>query len=30
MVMVGGDGSGYDLGQLRELLRWRDSHNASA
>ena len=25
---VGGDGSGYDLGVLRELVAWRDRVNA--
>jgi probable F420-dependent oxidoreductase len=29
-IGVGGDGSGYDLGQVRELLQWRDHYNASA
>jgi len=28
-VGVGGDGSGYDLGELREMIAWRDSRNAS-
>jgi probable F420-dependent oxidoreductase len=28
IVGVGGDGRGYDLGQLRELLQWRDRINA--
>jgi probable F420-dependent oxidoreductase len=28
-VAIGGDGKGYDLGQLRELLAWRDRRNAS-
>jgi probable F420-dependent oxidoreductase len=26
---VGGDGSGYDLGRLRELVQWRDRRNGS-
>ena len=26
---VGGDGHGYDLGQLRELVEWRDRRNGS-
>ena len=25
---IGGDGHGYDLGQLRELVQWRDRRNA--
>ncbi|MBO0767215.1 MAG: LLM class F420-dependent oxidoreductase [Solirubrobacterales bacterium] len=29
-VGIGGDGKGYDLGRLRELLAWRDNHNATA
>jgi probable F420-dependent oxidoreductase len=28
IVGIGGDGHGYDLGQLRELVAWRDSVNA--
>jgi probable F420-dependent oxidoreductase len=28
IVGVGGDGSGYDLGALRELVAWRDRRNA--
>jgi probable F420-dependent oxidoreductase len=28
-VGVGGDGSGYDLSELRELIAWRDRRNAS-
>ncbi|MBI5105421.1 MAG: LLM class F420-dependent oxidoreductase [Solirubrobacterales bacterium] len=27
---IGGDGSGYDLGPLRELVAWRDRRNAAA
>jgi alkanesulfonate monooxygenase SsuD/methylene tetrahydromethanopterin reductase-like flavin-dependent oxidoreductase (luciferase family) len=27
-VQVGGSGSGYDLGELRELIAWRDRRNA--
>jgi probable F420-dependent oxidoreductase len=27
-VGIGGDGSGYDLGLLRELVQWRDGRNA--
>jgi probable F420-dependent oxidoreductase len=29
IVGIGGDGSGYDLGALRELVAWRDRFNAS-
>jgi hypothetical protein len=29
-VGIGGDGSGYDLGPLRELVQWRDRRNAAA
>ena len=29
-IGLGGDGSKYDLGGLRELLQWRDAYNASA
>jgi probable F420-dependent oxidoreductase len=29
-IGIGGDGSTYDLGPLRELLQWRDSRNARA
>jgi probable F420-dependent oxidoreductase len=29
IVGIGGDGSGYDLGALRELIAWRDRVNAS-
>jgi alkanesulfonate monooxygenase SsuD/methylene tetrahydromethanopterin reductase-like flavin-dependent oxidoreductase (luciferase family) len=25
-VGVGGDGTGYDLGAVRELVQWRDGH----
>ena len=28
-VGVGGGPGGYDLGELRELLHWRDRRNAS-
>jgi len=28
-VGIGGDGSDYDLGQLRELIQWRDRRNAA-
>ncbi|WCB94432.1 F420-dependent glucose-6-phosphate dehydrogenase [Baekduia alba] len=28
IVGIGGDGKGYDLGQLRELVAWRDRVNA--
>jgi probable F420-dependent oxidoreductase len=28
IVGIGGDGHGYDLGQLRDLVAWRDSVNA--
>jgi probable F420-dependent oxidoreductase len=28
IVGIGGDGKGYDLGQLRELIQWRDRVNA--
>jgi alkanesulfonate monooxygenase SsuD/methylene tetrahydromethanopterin reductase-like flavin-dependent oxidoreductase (luciferase family) len=28
IVGIGGDGSGYDLGQVRELVAWRDRLNA--
>jgi len=27
---VGGDGTKYDLGELRELIQWRDRRNAAA
>jgi probable F420-dependent oxidoreductase len=30
IVGLGGDGSGYDLGVLRELIAWRDGANAAA
>jgi probable F420-dependent oxidoreductase len=30
IVGVGGDGTGYDLGALRELIAWRDQLNAAA
>lgn len=26
-VQIGGNGSGYDLGRLREMIEWRDRHN---
>jgi probable F420-dependent oxidoreductase len=29
-IGIGGDGSRYDLGPLRELLQWRDRRNAKA
>ena len=29
-IGVGGGPDGYDLGALRELLQWRDRHNAAA
>jgi probable F420-dependent oxidoreductase len=29
IIGIGGDGSGYDLGALRELVAWRDRVNAS-
>jgi probable F420-dependent oxidoreductase len=29
IVGIGGDGSGYDLGPLRELVQWRDRVNAA-
>ena len=31
-IGVGGspDGSGYDLGPLRELVQWRDRHNGTS
>jgi probable F420-dependent oxidoreductase len=29
-IGIGGDGSGYDLGELREMLAWRDGRNAAA
>jgi hypothetical protein len=25
-VGIGGDGTGYDLGAVRELVQWRDGH----
>jgi probable F420-dependent oxidoreductase len=28
-IGIGGDGHGYDLGPLRELLAWRDEYNAA-
>ena len=28
IVGIGGDGDGYDLGTLRELVKWRDARNA--
>ena len=28
-VGVGGSESGYDLGQLREMIQWRDRRNAA-
>ncbi len=28
-VQIGGSDSGYDLGELRELIAWRDRHNAA-
>jgi len=28
-IGVGGGPNGYDLGPLRELLQWRDRHNAA-
>jgi probable F420-dependent oxidoreductase len=28
IVGIGGDGTGYDLGVVRELVAWRDGHNA--
>jgi probable F420-dependent oxidoreductase len=30
IVAIGGDGEGYDLGALRELIAWRDRVNAQA
>ena len=30
IVGIGGDGWGYDLGALRELIAWRDRANATA
>ena len=29
-ILIGGAGSRYDLGPLRELLQWRDRRNAVA
>ena len=28
IVGIGGDGSGYDLGRVRELVQWRDRRNS--
>ena len=29
IVGIGGNGSGYDLGPVRELVAWRDRRNGS-